>query len=127
MGHLWLFIDTGCDRTCLHPRDIDELGLDYVALEDRPLSYSGGVGGLTGYYQEPALLLFRDDSGQDRICQLTVGLHQKTNDPEAREIPYLLGRDFLNLCDLRLNPAQDLVRLDPLNVAGEFVAPANPV
>ncbi len=123
MGHLWLFIDTGCDRTCLHPRDIDELGLDYVAFEDRPLSYSGGVGGSTGYYQEPALLLFRDDSGQERMCQLTVGLHQKTNDPEMREIPSLLGRDFLNRCEVRLNASLNLVSLEPLNVEGEFIQP----
>ena len=41
-----------------------------------------------------------------------------------QESASLLGRDFLNLCDLRLNHAQNLVALTPLNVdAGGIILP----
>ena len=120
-GKLHFLVDTGSDSTCLNGDDVRDLGIDYQALAGRQFSYSRGIGGSTGYYREPALMLFRDASGADRFCQLIVGICEETDDPSLRRIPSLLGRDFLNLCDLRLNQAQDLVRLEPLNMAGEFI------
>ena len=47
--------------------------------------------------------------------------------PDARQFgqlfPSLLGRDFLNLCDVRLNHARSIVALDPLNVENGFILP----
>ena len=122
-GKLHFLVDTGSDRTCLNGDDVRDLGIDYQALAARQISYSRGVGGSTGYYREPALLMFRDASGADRFCQLIVGICEETNDPFLRRIPSLLGRDFLNRCDVRLNSSLNLVSLEPWNVEGDFVVP----
>ena len=119
-------IDTGNDGISLHPRDIYNLGIDYRSLSATSLAASIGIGGSTRYYREPAFLRFLDSTGEDRFCQLEVRICESTADPAMREIPSLLGRDFLNRCDVRLNPSLNLVSLEPVNVEGEFVAPANP-
>ena len=122
-GVLTFVVDTGSDRTSLHCENVERLGVDYRDLAGRPLGSARGVGGSTGYYHEPALLLFHDSGGGDYFCRLEVAICEYTDDQEMREIPSLLGRDFLNRCDLRLNPSRNLVSLEPLNVAGEFVEP----
>ena len=80
-----------------------------------------GVSGSAGYYREPALILFSDESGRDHMCQLLVGLQATREDGFDRETPPLLGRDFLNRCDLRVSFAQSLVELEPIRVEGNFI------
>ena len=116
-------IDTGADFTSLHPDDVSRLGIDYRRLAGSSLISAIGIGGATGYYREPAWLLFKESTGADRICQLDVRICEMTDDPAMQDLPSLLGRDFLNLCDIRLNRSQNLVQLEPLNVAGEFILP----
>ena len=43
----------------------------------------------------------------------------------AQLLPSLLGRDFLNLCDVRLNHSAGVVALEPVNVddSGGIVSP----
>ncbi len=120
-GLLSFLIDTGSDRTFL-PRDpAEELGIDYQELEGRRLSGLRGVSGPAGYYREEALVLFNDDSGKDIICRLVVGLQATRGGGSGWDAPPLLGRDFLNLCDLTVSFAQGAVELEPIRVDGNFV------
>lgn len=120
-GLISFLVDTGSDRTLL-PRDhAEELGIHYRELEGRRLSGLRGVSGTAGYYREEALVLFSDDSGRDLMCRLAVGLQSTRESGSGWDAPPLLGRDFLNLCDLRVNPALGLVQLEPFNVEGGFI------
>ena len=120
-GLIYFLIDTGSDRTFL-PRDhAEELGIDYQQFVGRRLLGLHGVSGPSGYYREEALVLFSDDSGRDLMCRLVVGLSATGEGGSGWNAPPLLGRDFLNLCDLRVNPNQGLVQLEPFNVEAGFI------
>ena len=117
-------IDTGADVTCLHPKDIRDMGIDYRLLTPGSLNYPRGIGGAAGYYREPALLLFPDRDRGDTFCQLPVNIYENPDDPAMERTSSLLGRDFLNRCDVRLNRAQSLARLEPVNLADAAILPA---
>ena len=117
-------IDTGADVTCLHPEDIRRMGIDRRLLTPGSLNYPRGIGGTAGYYREPALLLFPDRDRGDTFCQLAVIIYENPEDPAMERAPSLLGRDFLNRCDLRLNRSQTLARLEPVNLADTAILPA---
>lgn len=51
-------------------------------------------------------------------CNLIIFLAESS---ESNQVPSVLGRDFLNLCDVRLNHSRNLVNLDPLNVESGFI------
>ena len=120
-GLISFLVDTGSDLTYL-PRDhAIDLGIDYRALGQNRLFGLRGVSGATGYFRELALVLFRDDTGRELMSQLVVGLQATPGDGSDIDHPPLLGRDFLNRCDLRVNFAQSLVELEPISVEGNFI------
>ena len=93
-------LDTGADRTCLHPRDtgraripIEELG---SPMESR------GVGGTSSYYREPTLLLFNDQS-YTRIYVVELLIAEQREGNEG--LPSLLGRDVINHWNIRYDPS----------------------
>ena len=95
-------VDTGADRTCLHPRDaararipIDQLG---AGLE------SSGVGGASLYYPEPTLLSF-DDQVYIRIyvVDLLIAAPHEGN----QGLPSLLGRDLINRWYMQYDPMSE--------------------
>ena len=70
------------------------------------------------YYSEPGTLVFEDDQYNFLQCRLDVFVPEAGEPASPDEVPSILGRDFLNLCDVRLNYTQSLVALAPLNVDG---------
>ena len=116
-------IDTGSYATCLHPRDIERLGIDYQRLDPSSLTGSAGIGGIRGYYLEPAYLMFQERDGTPRFCELDVLICESSATQQVLGFPSLLGRDFLNLCSLLLDSSQNLVHLEPLNLSGPFIQP----
>ena len=122
-GEVDFLIDTGADVTCLHPKDIRDMGIDYRLLTPGSLNYPRGIGGAAGYYREPALLLFQDRDRGDTFCQLPVNIYENPNDPAMERTSSLLGRDFLNRCDVRLNRSQSLARLEPVHLADTAILP----
>ena len=71
-------VDTGAYGTRLHPRDGLRAGLPFDRL--RSGVTVGGIGGESTYYQEPATLVFADDTEQrDYRCHITVAIAK----PEA--------------------------------------------
>ena len=120
-GIVRFLVDTGADITYLHEGNVRGLGINIGALEGNRLYGFGGITGTSEYYREPALALFRDNVRGDLMCQLVIGLQANREERPSKEAPPLLGRDFLNLCDLRVNPARGLVQLEPFNVEGGFI------
>ena len=53
-------LNTGADKTCVHPRDASRARIPFEELGS-PME-SRGVGGLSPYYRQPALLSFDDQS-----------------------------------------------------------------
>ena len=122
-GWLWFLVDSGADKTTLHPRDIESLGIDYQRLMPSNSYLSEGIGGHTAYYIEPAYLIFPDDRGVSLACLIDIDICHQDYGAHVANIPSLLGRDFLNLCDVRLNHAANIVALDPLSVDNGFILP----
>ena len=114
-------IDTGADSTSLHPRDINNLGIDYSYLREDSLISSRGIGGSIEYYRERGVLRFKESAGEDRFCQLDIHICERTDEPAMQGLPSLLGRDFLNLCSVHLDNALNLVHLEPRTVSGGFI------
>lgn len=122
-GSVAFLIDTGFDVTLLHPPAVRDLALDYRQLDPDSLDVAAGLGGATGYYREPVTLTFTDTAGQELRCELDVFIIQFPDNPAMQDAPSLLGRDFLDRCDLRLNRSQNLALLTPLNLAAAVILP----
>ena len=123
-GDVTFLIDTGSDTTCLHPGDIEGLGIDYRELLPDYLTPYGGIGGSLGYYQEPGVLFFELEDGRANYCPLVIYVCESTEDSGLRGIPSLLGRDFLNLCTVYLDSAVDAAQLQPRSVLDGVILPA---
>ena len=122
-GEVNFLIDTGADVTFLHPEDVDRLGIDFRQLSPDALERAAGIGGGSGYYRENATLTFQDSAGPELHCELVVFIRPGP-DPALQDAPSLLGRDFLNRCDVRLNRSLSLARLEPVHLADTAILPA---
>lgn len=121
-GEVNFLIDTGADVTFLHPEDVAFLEIDYRQLNPAAREGTVGIGGRSDYYRETATLIFQDSAGGELSCELDVFINPRP-DPALLDAPSLLGRDFLNRCDLRLNRSQTLARLEPVNLADTAILP----
>ena len=61
---------------------------------------SGGVGGISDYFLEPAFLLF-NDGDQTRIYDIDLRIAEPNQG--NRLLPSLLGRDVINRWDIQYN------------------------
>ena len=114
-------IDSGATGVIIHFADVRPMRIPRALLRTSPVRISRGIGGIQRYYSEPGTLSFENEASRLR-CNLDLHIAGDADNP-AR-IPSLLGREFLNLCDLRLNHLQNLVALTPLNVdAGGIILP----
>jgi hypothetical protein len=97
-GKTAFLFDTGAQVTSLHPHDSEALGVPFRQLGFR--TNSRGVGGLSPYFLEPALLVFEDGT-QIRI----YGIDLRIGDPNEsnRLIPSLLGRNVIHRWSVRYN------------------------
>lgn len=95
-------LDTGAERTCLHPRDTNRARIPIEALGGA--IQSRGVGGLSRYYRESALLSF-----YDQLYTRVYAIELLIADPhEGNEgLPSLLGRDVLNSWNINYDPMTD--------------------
>lgn len=106
-------IDTGAAGTCLNG------GYAYGLqnhMRSNSLSPICGIGGTRQYYQERALLLFRDSKGQPVPQVITLGIQQLlapniAQDPDLLRMPCLLGRDILNRWELRYDARKSNITL----------------
>ncbi len=100
----WMFflLDTGAERTCLHPRDVGRARIPIEELGGA--MQSRGVGGLSPYYRESALLSF-DDQLYTRVYAIELLIASPHEGNEG--LPSLLGRDVINNWDIRYDPTND--------------------
>lgn len=89
-------VDTGATRTVIHPRDALKFGIDIAtyAADACPRTFSG-VGGDASYGVEDSILHFKNDKTNLRTF---IGPLDPSQFDSAlnKNIPSLLGRDFLN-------------------------------
>ena len=116
-------IDTGADRTCIHPVDMEKLNIDYRRLRRNNLITGSGIGGGLDYYCEEAILVLIDRCGEERYCHFDILLGGRTGSPTIMDLPSLLGRDFINLCYLQADRSKNRLVLDPLNLVAGWVLP----
>ncbi len=92
-------LDTGADKTRLHPRDASRARIPFEELGS-PME-SRGVGGLSPYYREPALLSF-DDQSHIRVYLVDLLIAEQREGNEG--LPSLLGRDVINHWNVNYDP-----------------------
>ncbi len=92
-------LDTGAERTCLHPTDTDRMRIPIEALGGA--IQSRGVGGISAYYREPALLSF-DDDPYTRVYAIELLIADPREGNQG--LPSLLGRDVINNWRISYDP-----------------------
>ncbi len=122
-GKVKFLVDTGADRTTLYPGQDNSVHINYSTLRPETLRTSAGIGGSDRYYGESARLVFPEGEERALSCFLNIDIWQPDPSRFDQILPSLLGRDFLNLCDVRLNHAANIVALDPLSVDNGFILP----
>ena len=92
-------VDTGADRTCLHPKDAQKAQIPFDRLHG--LYGLSGIGGSSQYHVETAYLSFSDDQLL-RAYELDILIAQPT--PTNLGHPSLLGRDIINSWFTQFDP-----------------------
>lgn len=88
-------LDTGAARTAIHPWDGERLGLPYRRLSGN--INMRGIGGISRYFLEPAILTFPDESlTLEYEYRVDIGIMPYGSAPHIRLLPSILGRDVLN-------------------------------
>lgn len=109
-------LDTGADMTVLHPHDAALAGIPFAQLDPATLHPATGVGGSVPYFQEPALLSFKDQDGTTTYLYAIDLRIANLPAPDANQtlwhLPSLLGLDIIN---------QWQTIYDPVNGQLEFV------
>ena len=99
-GIVRFLLDTGADRTCLHPRDARRARMPFDQLGNRRTSR--GIGGSSSYFSETTILAFVDKP-QMRFYELELLIAEPHERNE--ELPSLLGRDVINHWYMQYDPA----------------------
>ena len=87
---IYLLVDTGADRTALHPRDCE--GMPYTLL--RNISESRGIGGSSRYYGEFARMYFWDREGYYfHVYEQIIGVAEPTETNSW--VPSIVGQDII--------------------------------
>ena len=120
-GFVEFLVDSGANGVYLHQGDVQNLAIPSGSLRQNTLEESFGLAGREWYYSETGLLSFGEDFHIRHQLKVFIARHD-SNTPERA--PSLLGRDFLNLCDVRLDHATNTVNLTPrrVNEHGEIPA-----
>ena len=99
-------IDTGADRSILHPFDADRLGIAVREIDFSSGAPISGVGGSMRLMPIPARAIFRTATDQyPRYVWVNSAVHLAEPSEENWDMPSLLGRDLLQLFRLVLEPS----------------------
>ena len=109
-------IDSGASGVALNIGDVRRMQIPQDLLrETGRLQESIGIGGTQHYYSVAGTLSFETGPLSYIRCHLDINIARDDSlTPDG--VPSLLGRDFLNLCDVRLNYHAGLVSLEPVNL-----------
>ena len=121
-------IDTGADATTLHPRDLRLLKVPQSILDFNTQLTAIGIGGGQSYLTHISTLVM-GNLPKLTIWRATIHISDIwTISPKesAMYTPSLLGRDFLNLCDIQANASQGTFTLRPPSHMIVNVPPQSP-
>ncbi|MBI4311900.1 MAG: retroviral-like aspartic protease family protein [Chloroflexi bacterium] len=106
-GRVKFRVDTGADRTSIHPRDARNLALPFHLLRNPvPLQ---GIGGAPTYYWQPAYLTFTGGSETFGYrLQVAVAAPIQSN----ATLPSLLGQDILRHWQMLHAPARSRLEFE---------------
>jgi len=96
-------VDTGADRSILHPLDGQRVGLDYSSLQGH--IEATGTNGVAGYFEEQALLIFTESGRNLHAYRIDVLISPPGS--EIMDLPSLLGRDILKNWRMMFNPSKN--------------------
>jgi predicted aspartyl protease len=102
-GPVALVLDTGADRTMVAPAALARLGIGL------PGTYGAEVRGVTGTTRADVLWIESLDVAGARAGPLPIVAH----DADIPLADGLLGRDFLSLFSVTIDPRTGTVRLEP--------------
>ena len=111
-------LDTGAERTCLHPRDTSRARIPIEELGS-PME-SRGVGGTSSYHRESTLLLFNDQLST-RIYLVELLIAERRDGNEG--LPSLLGRDVMNHWQVNYDPTNGTLECNVRHA--DFTLPVN--
>ena len=101
-GDISFCVDTGADRSLLHPGDGERIGIDYTKLSGA--TESVGVGGICRNFVEPALLVFSEPKRFLYVYMIPLAISPAS--PDIMDLPSLLGRDILDQWRMIYDPAK---------------------
>ena len=123
-------LDTGADYTVLSARDVSLLGFSRGSLDPKTRVALRGLGGQkTWFYPVEARVIFgRPESAWyqwvTRVFVYDIWTQAVSN--EAWRVPSLLGRDFLNRCQMNANGLKGALYLTPTPGANLTALPPVP-
>ena len=97
-------LDTGAHDTLLHPSDATKIEMPFGRLTNRVTA--PGVGGAARYFQEPAVLVFLEES---QVHMYSVPLLISGPDGSHWEMPSLLGRNVINHWRVDYDPSNGIL------------------
>jgi hypothetical protein len=92
LGDISFLVDTGADRSVLHPGDGERIGVDYEKLTHK--TESTGIGGICHGFLEPALVVF-SEPGRNLYVYL-IPIEIVPPEEHIMELPSIIGRDILD-------------------------------
>ncbi len=124
-GMVDFLVDSGADSVIIHPADVRNIGILQRTLRENSVRESVGIGGRQKYFTESGSISFADGQFSYVRCYLDICIAGDDISTTSERVPSILGRDFLNLCDVRLNYSTALVALQPVsaNDYGEISFP----
>ena len=127
-GEINFLVDTGADHTSILPGDASirlDVYADYNNLAGATPVRTVGVGGGQRYWLENARLTFAALDGHTLSWTNDILICDRIDDTELFEtmkrLPSLLGRDFINLCDLHANAINNQFTLNPVCIENQNI------
>lgn len=109
LGVVSFLVDTGADTSIIGPPDAVRIGVQEDQLTGKAESF--GIGGKLSCSVEPAVLIFRDDSGAAHFYSRTVQI-MPLRRRDLAALPSLLGRDVLDHWRVTYDPQASLLEID---------------
>ena len=97
-------LDTGADATCLHPVDLERIGIEADFVPAGSVIEPSGIGGRGRYFEETAVLFFEDETA---LRLYAINLYVAEPDEDLEHLPSVLGRDVINRWSMTYDPAND--------------------
>jgi len=119
-GDISFCVDTGADRSLLHPGDGERMGIDYTKLTGE--TESVGVGGICHSFVEPALLVFSEPKRFLYVYIIDLAISPPSLD--IMDLPSLLGRDILDRWRMIYHPAKKRLTFDVVSADVTVPIPA---